>query len=76
MEEEGLVFRIFAEGDATVGDGTHEALVVIPYALNWSPDMVRATKEALADAFKTIVDNKRVLVFTAEEYREWIRTED
>lgn len=62
-----MKFHITAQGDRTVGDGTHEAIVDIPYAVT-DPEYAADVREQLKIAFRAIFDNLRVLVLTEEEY--------
>jgi hypothetical protein len=62
-----LRFHITAQGDRTVGDGAHYAIVDIPYAVI-DTEYVAATKENLTKAFEKIFDARNVRVLTDEEW--------
>jgi hypothetical protein len=74
--KEGILFRIFAEGDRTVGDGLLEAVVVIPHLLIHDEDRVQGAREALEEAFEKIFDSRRVRVMTREEYKKFEEEEE
>lgn len=62
-----MKFRIFAQGDRTVGDGTFNATVEVE-DIKSDTEYEEFVRERLTRAFTDIFDAKAI-VMTAEEYR-------
>ncbi len=78
---EGLRFHIRAQGDPTVGDGTHLATVDVPYSLpgdGGRESAVQYLRSELAAFFGEVFDvsTRRVQVLTDEEVRKEEEAED
>lgn len=67
---EGLKFFIHAAGDVTVGDGSHEATVEIPFASN-DKEYVQFVKECLVNCFSKIFDAKATVQHYHDAEKEW-----